>query len=107
MNVDAVDTDEGVTKTQWKFRDCVGSMQGGIGAESPGKLLLESSPHESEVGSYGGSKPPAFQGLHRQIRQAPRHAPRIGPCFCTAWMKYSLQLGSNLQTLGSSGLSTA
>jgi hypothetical protein len=42
---------------------------------------------------HGGSYPPAVQGLQRQMRYIPLQAPRTGPYFRTARMKYSLQLG--------------
>ena len=35
------------------------------------------------LSAYGGSYPPGFQGLQRQMRQMPRNAPRIAPCFRT------------------------
>jgi hypothetical protein len=60
-----------------------------------------------DVECYGGSKPPWQNGLQRQIRQAPLQAPRRGPCFRTAPMKYSLQLGSKRHTAGSTGRITS
>ena len=39
------------------------------------------------------------------MRPTPLQAPRTGPYLCTAWMKYSLQLGSNRQTDGTIGYS--
>ncbi len=45
------------------------------------------------VPPYGGSKPPGFHGLQRQMRPVPRHAPRIAPYFRTAPMKYALHDG--------------
>jgi hypothetical protein len=46
-----------------------------------------------DVSIHGGSYPPALNGLQRQMRHTPLHPPLIGPCLCTARMKYSLQLG--------------
>jgi hypothetical protein len=43
--------------------------------------------------AHGGSKPPALNGLQRQIRHSPLQPPLIGPCLWTASTKYSLQLG--------------
>ena len=43
--------------------------------------------------AQGGSYPPRAKGLQRQTRHTPLQAPRMGPCFWTARMKYSLQLG--------------
>ena len=50
---------------------------------------------------HGGSYPPAFHGWQRHIRHTPL-APLIGPCFFTAKMKYSLQLGWKRHTFGMS-----
>ena len=53
---------------------------------------------------HGGSQPPGFQGLQRQMRQMPRKEPRIAPYFRTDSMKYLLQLGWNRQCCPNMGL---
>lgn len=47
--------------------------------------------------AHGGSYPPRQNGWQRQILQSPLAAPRNGPCFWTASIKYWLQEGSNRQ----------
>jgi hypothetical protein len=37
------------------------------------------------------------------MRHMPLHAPQIGPCFCTARIMYSLQLGLNRHNAGKIG----
>jgi hypothetical protein len=44
---------------------------------------------------HGGSYPPLQYGLQRHTRHTPRIDPDTAPCFCTAWMKYSLHDGTN------------
>ena len=61
-------------------------------------LSFEGRPAPSLRGEqFLGSKPPALQGLQRQMRPTPLHAPRTAPYLRTAPMKYSLQLGSKRQ----------